>query len=381
MTKHISVPSISAQGDLPLLVAEISTRKAAEHRLWVDRNGKQSDILIDSRGLEVTNGPLDAESVKFEPPSRLNIGSNCALVYPRKPLFNNKLTSTLTTVDTNPDQSLIAVGDANGSIDILSIPDSGELRRKLQGHPIYTSKVEFFPSGEVLMSTGADMSIKIWSVIDGSNPRSLVGHKKPVTSLQPIGRGRNIVSGDEAGKAIIWELGSGSRISEYNVEQEIMGISVLDCLNGTEHSDPLLFDTGDKCLAIAGKTQALLYDIRSAPTEPLASVETEGIFTAIGARGHQIALGHLDGLVQIYDSRKLKQPIASLKKESDQSSIKSVQFKSPDSISILDESSVFTVDTSTNTVDFYIQDGAPLDMKQGSQYLITSGKFGQVSVF
>lgn len=380
MTNHIAVPSISAQGDLPLLVAEISTRKATEHRLWVDKNGKQSDILIDGTGLKVANGPLEAESVEFVPPSKLRINSSCTLVYPRKPLFNNKITSTLTTIDTNPDQSLIAVGEANGSIDILSIPESGELRRKLQGHPIYTSKVGFFPSGEVLMSTGADMTIRIWSVIDGSNPRSLVGHKAPVTGLEFIGRGRNIVSGDKAGKAILWELGSGSQISEYNVKQDIVGISIISSLNGTEVADPLLFDTSDKCLAIASTSQAWLYDIRSGPTEPFASVQSEKI-SAIGALGNHIAIGQQDGVVQVYDSRNLGNPVVSLSKETDKSSIKSIQFKKSHSVSVLDESCVFTVDLKNNAVDYCIQDGAPLDMTQGSQYLVTSGKFGEVNVF
>ena len=35
---------------------------------------------------------------------------------------------------------------------------------------------QFFPSGAVVLSGGMDMRLKIWSVQDGSCPRTLCGH-------------------------------------------------------------------------------------------------------------------------------------------------------------------------------------------------------------
>ena len=35
-----------------------------------------------------------------------------------------------------------------------------------------------FPSGMVVLSGGADRQLKIWSVLDGSCPRTLVGHSR-----------------------------------------------------------------------------------------------------------------------------------------------------------------------------------------------------------
>ncbi len=52
------------------------------------------------------------------------------------------------------------------------------LQRTLEGHvgDIYTCR--YFPSGIVVLSGGADLRLKIWSVQDGSCPRTLTGHTR-----------------------------------------------------------------------------------------------------------------------------------------------------------------------------------------------------------
>ena len=41
---------------------------------------------------------------------------------------------------------------------------------------------------------GSDMSVKIWSVEDGSCPVTLAGHKRGITALGMIERGMEVVS-------------------------------------------------------------------------------------------------------------------------------------------------------------------------------------------
>ena len=71
------------------------------------------------------------------------------------------------------------------------------MKRSLEGHlgDVYTCRL--FPSGVVVLSSGADMRIKIWSAEDGSCPRTLVGHQGPVTSTAIVDKGMNIVSGSK----------------------------------------------------------------------------------------------------------------------------------------------------------------------------------------
>jgi len=52
----------------------------------------------------------------------------------------------------------------------------------------------WFPSVKVVLSSGADLRIKIWSSDTGECAGTLVGHTKAVTDLAIIDRGRNIIS-------------------------------------------------------------------------------------------------------------------------------------------------------------------------------------------
>ena len=67
-------------------------------------------------------------------------------------------------------------------------------QRSLEGHigDIYSAKL--FPSGVVILTSGADMRLKIWSAEDGSCPRTLTGHTAPVTDTAIVDKGMNIVS-------------------------------------------------------------------------------------------------------------------------------------------------------------------------------------------
>lgn len=50
------------------------------------------------------------------------------------------------------------------------------IKTTLKGHLSDVTAVQFFPSNLVLLTGGADFQLKIWSVIDGSNPVTLRGH-------------------------------------------------------------------------------------------------------------------------------------------------------------------------------------------------------------
>jgi len=52
----------------------------------------------------------------------------------------------------------------------------------------------WFPSVKVVLSSGADLRIKIWSAETGECAGTLVGHTKAVTDLAIVDRGRNIIS-------------------------------------------------------------------------------------------------------------------------------------------------------------------------------------------
>ncbi len=69
-----------------------------------------------------------------------------------------------------------------------------EFQRNLEGHKGDIYRVRLFPSGVVVLSSGADMQVKIWSAEDGSCPVTLIGHTAAVTDTAIVERGKNIVT-------------------------------------------------------------------------------------------------------------------------------------------------------------------------------------------
>lgn len=67
------------------------------------------------------------------------------------------------------------------------------LQSNLSGHISDVNCCRFFPSGEVVASGGADMTIRIWSAIDGTCPVTMKGHRGGVTDIAVVEKGRNIV--------------------------------------------------------------------------------------------------------------------------------------------------------------------------------------------
>ena len=63
----------------------------------------------------------------------------------------------------------------------------------LSGHISDVNCCKFFPSGEVIASGGVDMTIRIWSAINGTCPVTLKGHKGGVTDIAIVDKGCNIV--------------------------------------------------------------------------------------------------------------------------------------------------------------------------------------------
>lgn len=109
---------------------------------------------------------------------------------------------------------LFALGNVKGDIRVYD--EELSLKREMKGaHLGDITSLRFFPSGEVLLSSSADMQVKIWSVIDGSNPRTFAQHKAAVTDLCLIERGRNFLSSSADGTIRLWECGSGQNLNTF----------------------------------------------------------------------------------------------------------------------------------------------------------------------
>ncbi|CAI4039264.1 hypothetical protein SMKI_07G2450 [Saccharomyces mikatae IFO 1815] len=126
------------------------------------------------------------------------------------------------------------LGTTEGDIKVLD--SNFNLEREIsQAHVGEITKLNFFPSGEALISGSQDMRLKIWAVRDGSNPRTLTGHKATITDIAIIDRGRNVLSASLDGTIRLWECGTAATIHTFNrKENPYDGVNSIALFAGAE---------------------------------------------------------------------------------------------------------------------------------------------------
>lgn len=162
------------------------------------------------------------------------------------------------------------LGTTEGNIKVLNSNFSLEREINL-AHAGEITKLKFFPSGEALISGSQDMQVKIWSVKDGSNPRSLIGHKATITDIAIIDRGRNVLSASLDGTIRLWECGTASTVHTFNRKEN-------------PHD-------GVNSIAIFMRTEKQLLGVPDINKRDLE----------FGTYGKHIIAGHVSGVITVHD--------------------------------------------------------------------------------
>lgn len=168
-----------------------------------------------------------------------------------------------TAIDTtNCPNARYALGDSTGNIKLYD--DSLGLQREFaDAHASEITSLKFFPSGEVLLSSSSDTCVKLWSLIDGSCPRTFKGHSRAVTDSCMIDRGRNFLSSSADGTVRLWECGTGQTIHSFSRKENANdGVNTMDLLSNNGAKEPscksqLEFGTDGKQV-LAGHTSGVL---------------------------------------------------------------------------------------------------------------------------
>jgi WD40 repeat protein len=120
-------------------------------------------------------------------------------------------TSTVLSVDFNPDGSILASGSYDKSIKLWRV-SNGSIICILTGHTNEVYSVAFSPDGLILASGSVDQSIKLWLVSNGSLIRTLTGHTGWVNSVAFSPDGSILASGSEDKNIKLWRVSDGSLI-------------------------------------------------------------------------------------------------------------------------------------------------------------------------
>jgi len=212
---------------------------------------------------------------------------------------------------------LLVTAHAEGGLYVWSDLD-GTLVRNLKGHVADINSVRFFPSGTVLLSGGADMILKIWTLAqEGLCAAELKGHTRGILSTGIIERGRNIVSTSRDGTAILWDVPSQSIIYRWGDSQNANAANDCHVAHSVPCGGPSLDErdvgTDGKILYIGTESGKLLgYDMRER-REVFCTKEKSAInaVTSLPSTSYLISGLH-DGTVSCWDVRKFDSPTHSL---------------------------------------------------------------------
>jgi WD40 repeat protein len=113
----------------------------------------------------------------------------------------------------------LASGSADGTIKLWEI-SSGQCYKTLQGHGDEVFSVAFSPDGQTLASGGEDSSIKLWSVSSGQHLKTLQGHDNGVksvtfscdsTAVATLGASGDILVSSSCDRTIkLWSVSDGN---------------------------------------------------------------------------------------------------------------------------------------------------------------------------
>lgn len=296
-------------------------------------------------------------------------------------------------------QTRYLLGDSVGNIKVFN--ENYDLEREFENiHSSDITSAKFFPSSEVILSASSDMQLKILSIEDGSNPRTLIGHTSSVTGSVIVGRGRNVISSSKDGTIRLWECGSGSNIHTFtrreNPSDGVNSISLRSesGSNSVIESDNknLEYETSGKTI-FGGHTSGVItvFDIFSKqqllqlPSEFMSSCTS--ICTDPKEYNHVVA-GYENGTIAIWDIRypnsciskaiiKDRTPINTLLYENDMILTSTGCDTSlstdvaPDSKKIDTNNPTFFVSNDTDVSSF-----ASFTNKKGIHNLIAVGRFG-----
>lgn len=147
------------------------------------------------------------------------------------------------TVGDCPPKFVVPVGNKGrwlvGFIGTFLCYDIDCNKKELTGHILDVDVAKFFPSGKVILSGGADLALKIWSLEnDGLCAAQLKGHKRGkmliilayfegVTSCDFVDRGRNVVSCSKDGQAILWNVPTQEVIHKWSSNNELNSCSLF----------------------------------------------------------------------------------------------------------------------------------------------------------
>lgn len=206
----------------------------------------------------------------------------------------------------SPEESLIALGSADGRIALLNT-SSGEMNAEWLAHENGVAALLFSHEGS-LISTGGDGVVRIWDAATGAERSTLAGHRGSVNSLALTPDGHTLISGGSDGTVRMWDLPTQTLSQTLWTD-----LLATDTLSATSESavSPFLavaVSADGQTIAAGGHNRAIvLWDLgTSPPTRSLLPLSASVRALAFSPDGRRLASGDEGGVLRLWDLERRK---------------------------------------------------------------------------
>ncbi|QDU96637.1 WD40 repeat domain-containing protein [Lignipirellula cremea] len=217
----------------------------------------------------------------------------------------------------------LLIGAADNS---LRAADSA-LVQAFAGHDGAVNAIAFSPDGALLLTAGADKTLRIWPLAAGGQPRSLAGHTDAATAIAIDPTGKTAASASNDKTVRLWNLADGAQIASYPFDAPVRSLAfspggarlaatsddaqlrVLDLPAGRElqrvtlGAMPLLsvaFAGEDRI--VAGGADKLTYAVPLQVERVVAAAETGVLQLAASADGQRLATLDSTGTMSFWNA-------------------------------------------------------------------------------
>jgi WD40 repeat protein/serine/threonine protein kinase len=155
-------------------------------------------VAFSKRGLMATCGGFNADRLKLW---NLNKDQEMPLI--------DGFTGEVFALAFSPDGGRLAIAGTKVRVDEAA---TGKMLYELEGLKYSTTCVAFSQDGQLLVTGGTDLSLRLWDALDGRPLGVLKGHASPVESVAVSPDGRRIASCSLDGSVKLWDVAAQQEV-------------------------------------------------------------------------------------------------------------------------------------------------------------------------